>query len=82
MTDRTYHDAWAPEHPVRVRPTQHSGVGRFLTVEVAVSRIHGYEARGAVPQPGDVRQRLAAGEVITTHVSEYELLAEAPRDDW
>lgn len=76
-----FHATWSPVHPVRYRMLSAARAARYLSVDHAADRIRGYEARGAVPQPGDVRARLARGEVITTHISEYELLDGLPCPD-
>lgn len=72
---------WSESHPVRLRFVHNGDVVGFIALPDAVARLAGYEARGAVPLPADYPDRLAAGEVITTHITEYELLPADPGDD-
>lgn len=76
-----FHAAWAPEHPVRWRMIGRPHGWRYLSLDDAMERIEDYARRGAVPQPPDVRDQLLAGRVITTHISEFELLRSLPCPD-
>lgn len=74
-------DTWSESHPVRLRFVHNGDVVGFIAFEDAVERLAGYEARGAVPLPTDYPDRLASGEVITTHITEYERFPADPEDD-
>lgn len=65
MTHEDFFWDWSPEHPVRW--SDGIGADQYLTVQHAAKRLARY---GVL----DARERLEAGETITTVVADYVLL--------
>lgn len=67
MTHEDFFWDWSPEHPVRW--SDGIGADQYLSLEYACERLRRFLIT-------DARERLEAGETITTVVADYVLLTE------